>query len=146
MPGRHRVRARSCSVAFSTSGSCSISEARLRAQAVQRAGMDQRFEHPAIELARVDALAEIQQVAERRLPRARIGDGLAGAAADALDRAQAVADGAWRQWRWNMKSEALTSGGSTFDADQRAASSRKSTTLSVLSMSEDSVAAMNSAG
>jgi hypothetical protein len=39
----------------------------------------------------------------------------------------------------------LTSGGSTFRPISRA-SSRKVTTLSVLSMSEDIVAAMNSAG
>jgi hypothetical protein len=64
------------SVAFSTSGNCSISDARLRRQRIHRAG---------------------------------------------------------------------TSGGSTLRPSVRA-SSRKPTTLSVLSMSDDSTAAMNSAG
>ena len=45
----------------------------------------------------------------------------------------------------NMKSEWFTSGGRTSRPSPRA-SSRKPTTFSVLSMSEDSVAAMNSDG
>ena len=45
----------------------------------------------------------------------------------------------------NMKADALTSGGSTSRLIARA-SVRKPVTLSVLSMSDDSTAAMNSAG
>jgi hypothetical protein len=62
-------------------------------QRIDGAGVDQRLQRAPVELGRIDAPAEIQQVDERSVALAFGDDGFAGAAADALDRAQAVAHG-----------------------------------------------------
>jgi len=64
-------------------------------QCVHRAGMDQRFQRALVEAGGIHPLAEIQQVGERSVGRARSHDRLAGALAYALHRAQAVADRLW---------------------------------------------------
>src|SRR6185312_17181096 len=58
-------------------------------QSIQRAGHDQGLNDPAVELARIDPPAEIREVDVAALLAAG-DDGLAGAAADALDRAQPI--------------------------------------------------------
>src|SRR3546814_8219747 len=45
-----------------------------------------------VQLRRFDAAAEVEQVFERAVAAALVGDRLAGAATDALHRAQAIAD------------------------------------------------------
>ena len=66
----------------------------VAAQCVQCARVDQRFQRTLVELGRIDALAEIEQVAELASLPPRLDDALAHALAHALHRAQAVADGA----------------------------------------------------
>ena len=61
-------------------------------QRIHRAGLDQAFDHAAIDGAKVDALAEVVDRCERAVLIARRDDGFDGACADILDRAQSEAD------------------------------------------------------
>src|SRR3546814_14489644 len=63
----------------------------VAAERVERAGVDQCFERATVQLRRFDAAAEVEQVFERAVAAALVGDRLAGAAASALHRAQAIA-------------------------------------------------------
>ena len=61
----------------------------LRAERIERAGLDQRFDRRPAAGLRIDPLAEIEQARERPVLLARGDDRLGRAAAAALDRAQA---------------------------------------------------------
>jgi len=65
----------------------------IRVQRIAGAGLDQRFEHALVDARAAHAPAQIAQIA-KRLARGFRGDGLADRAPHALERAQAVADGA----------------------------------------------------
>src|SRR3546814_14607759 len=54
----------------------------VAAERVERAGVDQCFERATVQLRRFDAAAEVEQVFERAVAAALVGDRLAGAAAD----------------------------------------------------------------
>ena len=61
-------------------------------QRIHRPGQDQRFERALVDLLGIDAHAEIAEVAERAAALARLHDVVDRAFADALDRAEAIAD------------------------------------------------------
>src|SRR5690606_20253123 len=64
----------------------------IRAEPVERAGAREGFEHATVELLRVDAAAKIEQILVRPVRLAFRDDRLSGTLADALDRAEPVAD------------------------------------------------------
>ena len=74
-------------IASITAKACS----RLRRQPVERAGIDQRFERPAVDDPRIDARGEVGKVGERPVA-ARRDDVLGDRRADALDGADGVED------------------------------------------------------
>src|SRR5690349_11423151 len=61
-------------------------------QTIERAALDQLLEHAPVALLRVDAPAQLEQVLEATLARARLEDRIDGGPADALDRTEPEAD------------------------------------------------------
>ena len=67
--------------------------------AVERAALDQRFEHAPVDLLGVDALRQVEEIGETPVRLARLDDAAHRRLADALDRGQAEANRARRRRR-----------------------------------------------
>ena len=76
----------------------------VRLQRIERAGRDQRLDGAAVDQLGVDPAGEIGKVRERAAGAARGHDGFDRRAADALDRAQRIADRAVRRRRTRRRS------------------------------------------
>ena len=87
------IVAASCArcAAASIASTAAAARARLRLDAVERAGGGEAFQHALVDRARIDAAGEIGEVGERLLA-ARGDDRLDRLAADALERRERVVD------------------------------------------------------